>query len=162
LAEAFHRDADLDGVPGGARLFRARDRSRSRYDLAGPKTGQERESAFLLSSAHPHSLLFADGGFWGAEFHSSMELINIKLITPAKHKLGQRPPDEIAKARIRLIIESVFSNLKRQMRLEDHLAKTKPGLAQRIAGRLLALTIGIYLNILAGLPPRALAAYDGR
>jgi hypothetical protein len=79
-----------------------------------------------------------------------------------KHKLGQRPGSEIAKARIRLIIESLFSNLKRQMRREDHLAKTKPGLAQRIVQRLLALTLGIYLNILTGRPPRALGAYDGR
>ena len=91
-----------------------------------------------------------------------MELIDVQLITPDKHRLGKRPPSEIAKARIRLVIESVFSNLKRQMRLEDHLAKTTPGLAQRIAQRLLALTLGIYLNILTGRPPRALAAYDGR
>ncbi len=140
---------DRKGVPVG-------------YDLAGPKTGQERESAFRLASAHPGSLLFADGGFWGAEYAGTMELIGIKLITPEKHKLGERPPSEIAKARIRLIIESVFSNLKRQMRLEEHLAKTTPGLAQRIAGRLLALTLGIYLNIHTGRPPRALAAYDGR
>jgi hypothetical protein len=140
---------DRKGVPVG-------------YDLAGPKTGQERESAYRLATAHPGSLLFADGGFWGAEYDSSMQLIDIRIITPEKHKLGQRPPSEIAKARIRLIIESLFSNLKRQMRLEDHLAKTKPGLAQRIVQRLLALTIGIYLNILTGRPPRALAAYDGR
>ena len=60
------------------------------------------------------------------------------------------------------MIESVFSNLKRQMRLEDHLAKTLAGLVQRIAQRLLALTLGIYINTLAGRPPRALAAYDGR
>lgn len=140
---------DRKGVPVG-------------YDLAGPKTGQERESAFRLATAHPHSLLFADGGFWGAEYSSTMELINVQLITPDKHKLGERPPSEIAKARIRLVIESVFSNLKRQMRMEDHLAKTTGGLAQRIVQRLLALTLGIYLNVLTGRPPRALAAYDGR
>jgi hypothetical protein len=140
---------DRKGVPVG-------------YDLVAPQTGQERESAFRLATAHPHSLLFADGGFWGREYRDTMELIEIELITPAKHKLGQRPPSEIAKARIRLIIESAFSNLKRQMRLEEHLAKTTPGLAQRIAQRLLALTLGIYLNILTGRPPRALAAYDGR
>ncbi|MFI4991555.1 MAG: IS982 family transposase [Solirubrobacterales bacterium] len=132
------------------------------YDLAGPKTGQERESAFRLASAHPHSLLFADGGFWGAEYERTMELIDVQLITPAKHKLGQRPASEIAKARIRLVIESLFANLKCQMRLEDHLAKTLAGLAQRIVQRLLALTLGIYLNFLTGRPPRALAAYDGR
>jgi hypothetical protein len=140
---------DRKGVPVG-------------YDLAGPKTGQERESAFRLASAHPDSLLFADGGFWGAEYERTMQLIDVRLITPERHKLGQRPPGEIAKARIRLIIESVFSNLKRQMRLEAHLAKTISGLAQRIAQRLLALTLGIYLNVLTGRPPRALAAYDGR
>lgn len=140
---------DRNGVPVG-------------YDLAGPKTGQERESAFRLATAHPDALLFADGGFWGAEYQRTMELIGIELITPNKHKLGQRPPGEIAKARIRLIIESVFSNLKRQMRMEEHLAKTKPGLAQRIIQRLLALTLGVYLNIHTGRPPRALAAYDGR
>ncbi len=140
---------DRKGVPVG-------------YDLVGPKTGQERESAFRLATAHAGSVLFADGGFWGTEYDSSMQLIDIQLITPAKHKLGQRPQSEISKARIRLIIESVFSNLKRQMRLEEHLAKTKPGLAQRIVGRLLALTLGIYLNLHTGRPPRALAAYDGR
>jgi hypothetical protein len=141
--------SDRKGVPVG-------------YDLVGPKTGEERESAFRLASAHPHSRLFADGGFWGREYERTMELIDIQLITPEKHKLGQRPPNEIAKARIRLVIESVFANLKRQMRLEEHLAKTTPGLAQRIVQRLLALTLGMYLNFLAGRPPRALAAYDGR
>jgi len=140
---------DRKGVPVG-------------YDLVGPKTGQERECAFRLATAHPGSRLFADGGFWGAEYERTMALIDIQLITPAKHKLGQRPPSEIAKARIRLVIESVFANLKRQMRLEEHLAKTIPGLAQRIVQRLLALTLGIYLNIQNGHPPRALAAYDGR
>jgi len=140
---------DRKGVPVG-------------YDIAGPKTGEERESALRLATGHSGSLLFADGGFWGAEYDRTMELIGVKLITPEKHKLGERPPSEIGKARIRLVIESVFSNLKRQMRMEDHLAKTTPGLAQRIVQRLLALTLGIYLNFLAGRPPRALAAYDGR
>src|SRR4029077_11676060 len=132
------------------------------YDLVGPKTGEERESSFRLATAHPHSLLFADGGFWGAEYNIMMQLIDIQLVTPEKHKLGQRPPSEIANALIRLIIESVFSHLKGQMQLETHLAKTTPGLGQRIAQRPLALTLGIYLNIHTGRPPRALAAYDGR
>jgi Transposase DDE domain len=132
------------------------------YDLVGPKTGEERESVFSLATAHPESTLFADGGFWGAEYESSMGLIDVCLITPDKHRLGERPRSEVEKARIRLVIESVFANLKRQMRLTDHLAKTTAGLAQRIAQRLLALTVGIFCNTLAGRPPRALAAYDGR
>src|SRR5215211_5286113 len=141
--------ADIKGTPVG-------------YDLVGPKTGQERDGAFELAQAHPDSVMFADGGFWGAEYDRTMSLIDVALITPNKHKLGQRPPAEIAKARIRLVIESVFSNLKRQMRLEQHLAKTVDGLAQRIAQRLLALTLGMLINILTGRPPRALTAYDGR
>ena len=60
------------------------------------------------------------------------------------------------------MIESVFANLKGQMRLEQHLAKTPAGLAVRIAQRILALTLGIILNTLHGRPARALAAYDGR
>jgi hypothetical protein len=48
------------------------------------------------------------------------------------------------------------------MRLADHLAKTVGGLAQRVAQRLLALTLGIYCNQLAGRPARPLVAYDGR
>jgi len=141
--------SDSKGVPVG-------------YDLAGPKTGEERESAFELAQAHPGSTLFADGGFWGAEYQRTLEFIDVRLVTPDKHKLGQRPPGEVAKARIRLVIESVFSNLKRQMRLEDHLAKTIGGLAQRVAQRLLAVTLGMFINAQLGRPPRALVAYDGR
>jgi hypothetical protein len=48
------------------------------------------------------------------------------------------------------------------MRLERHVAKTPAGLAVRIAQRLLALTLGMLLNILSGRPARALVAYDGR
>jgi Transposase DDE domain len=132
------------------------------YDLVGPKTGEERERALELAAGQAGSVLFADGGFWGREYLASMELIEVQLVTPDKHRLSQRPPAETAKARIRLVIESVFSNLKRQMRLETHLAKTLGGLLQRIAQRLLALTLGVYVNTLIGRPPRALAAYDGR
>jgi hypothetical protein len=110
-------------------------------------TGQERERALELAAAHPGSTLFADKGFWGKEYRDCMELIDIRLVTPERHRPGPRPAGEIAKARIRLVIESVFSNLKRQMRLEDHLAKTLAGLVQRIAQRLLALTLAIHLNI---------------
>jgi hypothetical protein len=132
------------------------------YDLVGPKTGEERECALRLAAGQAGAVLFADGGFWGREYRTSMESLDIELVTPGKHRLGERPPAEVAKARIRLVIESVFSTLKRQMRLEMHLAKTAAGLAQRIAQRLLALTVGVYVNTLIGRPPRALAAYDGR
>jgi hypothetical protein len=141
--------ADPRGVPVG-------------YDLVGPKTGQERDAVLELAAAHAGGVVFADGGFRGREYLASMELIGIEPITPAKHKVSQRPTLETAKARTRLVIESVFATLKRQMGLQDHLAKTLPGLVARIAQRLLALTLGVYINTILGRPPRALAAHDGR
>jgi hypothetical protein len=131
------------------------------YDLR-PANENEREGVFVLASAHPNTVLFADAGHRGREHHDSLELVGVQLIVPDKHQLGQRPAAEINKARIRLVIESVFSTLKRQMRMETHLAKTLPGLAQRIIQRLLALTLSMLINIQLGRPPRALAAYDGR
>jgi hypothetical protein len=131
------------------------------YDLR-PANENEREGVFQLASAHPNTILYADAGHRGREHHDSLSLVGVTLILPDKHKPGQRPPTEVAKARTRLVIESVFSTLKRQMRIEDHLAKTLPGLAQRIIQRLLALTLGMLINSLLGRPPRALAAYDGR
>src|ERR671937_99450 len=81
--------ADIKGVPVG-------------YDLVGPKTGQERETAWELAQAQPGSLLFCDGGFWGAEYNETMELIDVRLMTPDKHRLSKPPEAEKAKARIRL------------------------------------------------------------
>lgn len=124
------------------------------YDLR-PANENEREGVFQLASAHPNTILYADAGHRGREHHDSLSLVGVTLIVPDKHKLGQRPPTEVAKARTRLVIESVFSTLKRQMRMEDHLAKTLPGLAQRIIQRLLALTLGMLINSLLGRPPRA-------
>lgn len=131
------------------------------YDLR-PANENEREGVFQLASAHPGTILFADAGHRGRVHHDSLELVGVQLIIPDKHQLGQRPASEVAKARIRLVIESVFSTLKRQMRMEQHLAKTLPGLAQRVIQRLLALTLAMLINTLLGRPPRALAAYDGR
>lgn len=79
------------------------------------------------ASAHPGSVLFADAAHRGREHHDSLSLVGVELIVPDKHKLGERPPSEITKARIRLVIESVFATLKRQMRMEEHLAKRSPG-----------------------------------
>jgi hypothetical protein len=131
------------------------------YDLLAPGEG-EREPLFRLAQAHPDTVLFADKGLWGSEYERTIELIDVELVTPERHRLGERPPAEIVKAGIRLVIESVFSNLKRQMRLEEHLAKTLGGLVQRVAQRLLALTLGMFINAQVGRPLRGLVAYDGR
>jgi Transposase DDE domain len=147
----------------GMRLLLVSDRRGTPlgYDLR-PANENEREGVFALASAHPGSLLFADAGHRGREHCENLHLVGVELIVPARHRLGERPPTEVNKARIRLVIESVFATLKRQMRMEDHFAKTLPGLAQRIVQRLLALTLGMFINSLLGRPPRALAAFDGR
>jgi hypothetical protein len=131
------------------------------YDLE-PANEREYEPTFRLAGAHPGTLLFADKGLSGREFEATLGLIGVELITPARHKLGERPPGEVAKAGVRLVVESVFANLKEQMGLRRHLAKTLPGLAQRIAQRLLALTLGMFINAQIGRPLRSLVAFDGR
>jgi Transposase DDE domain len=104
----------------------------------------------------------ADKGFWGSGYRTRLAADGVELLTPAKRRTADNKTYERRLASTRLPIESVFANLKGQMRLEQHLAKTPAGLAVRIAQRLLALTLGILLNTLTGRPPRALAAYDGR
>jgi hypothetical protein len=48
------------------------------------------------------------------------------------------------------------------MRLEEHLAKTPGGLLGRVAQRLLALTVGMFISVQLGRPLRSHVAYDGR
>jgi hypothetical protein len=117
--------------------------------------------ADLLSGVSAQTVL-ADKGLWGRRYRERLAAGQVDLLTPAKHRTAANASSERALAGTRLVIESVFSNLKGQMRLEHHLAKTPAGLAVRIAQRLLALTLGILLNTLNGRPARALAAYDGR
>ena len=122
----------------------------------------EHEYEPLLDLVEPDETVIADKGLWGRVYNQTMECIEVRLLTPSRKRTAANAAREHALASARLVIESVFSNLKQQMRLEHHLAKTPRGLAQRIAQRLLALTLGILLNTLTGRPARALAAYDGR
>jgi Transposase DDE domain len=122
----------------------------------------EHEYEPLLNLVEQGETVIADKGLWGRAYNQKMECTQVRLLTPARERTADNAGRERVLASTRLVIESVFSNLKEQMRLERHLAKTPRGLAQRIAQRLLALTLGIYLNTLHGRPARALAAYDGR
>ena len=122
----------------------------------------EHEYEPLLDLVQGGETVIADKGLWGRAYNERMECAEVRLLTPSRERTAANHGREHALASARLVIESVFSNLKEQMRLEHHLAKTPPGLAQRIAQRLLALTLGILLNTLTGRPARALAAYDGR
>lgn len=139
---------DANGLPLGYTLVAANEK--------------EYEPVRELTTAHPGCTLIADKGLWGRAYAETLALQEVTILTPERSRTADNLAREKRLASLRLVIESTFSNLKRQMRLEQHLAKTPAGLVQRIVQRLLALTIGMLLNALSGRPPRALVAYDGR
>ena len=115
-----------------------------------------------LLTGTPAEIVIGDKGFWGRDYKARLQAAGTTLLTPDKTRTTANLGRERALASTRLVIVSVFSNLKEQMRLEHHLARTPAGLVVRIAQRILALTLGMLLNTLNGRPARALAAYDGR
>jgi hypothetical protein len=131
------------------------------YTLVGAGEKEYEPLADLLTGVESETVI-ADKGLWGRAYRAQLAASGVELVTPAKERTAANSPRERRLAAIRLAVESVFSNLKGQMRLERHLAKTPGGLVLRIAQRLLALTLGILLNSLNGRPARALAAFDGR
>lgn len=122
----------------------------------------EHEYEPLLDLVERGETVIADKSLWGRAYNDRMECSEVRLLTPSRERTSSNAMRERALAGRRMTIESVFANLKRQMRLEQHLARTPRGLAQRIAQRLLALTLGMLLNTLDHRPARSLAAYDGR
>jgi DDE family transposase len=127
-----------------------------------PANEHEYEPLADLLTGTPAEVVIADKGFWGRDYQAPLSAAGTTLLTANKTRTTANAGRERALASTRPVIESVFANLKGQIRLERHLAKTPAGLAVRIAQRILALTIGILLNTLTGRPTRALAAYDGR
>jgi hypothetical protein len=127
-----------------------------------PANEKEYEPLVDLLSGTSTEVVIADKGFWGRSYNERLMAQGVKLLTPAKIRTPENTSRERALASTRLVIESVFANLKGQMHLELHLARTLPGLAARIAMRILALTVGMLLNTLACRPARALAIFDGR
>lgn len=127
-----------------------------------PANEKEYEPLADLLTGVPAEVVIADKGLWGRGYRERLASDGITLLTPDKTRTAGNLARERALASTRLVIESVFANLKGQMRLEQHLARTPAGLAVRIAQRILTLTLGMLLNRLSGRPARALAAYDGR
>lgn len=69
-------------------------------------------------------------------------------------------PEEVEKLikRARCLIETVGSQLTRVLHIETNWAKSERGIESRILGKLLAHTIGFFLNSLAGNSPLKLAS----
>lgn len=139
---------DASGLPVGYTLVAANEK--------------EYEPVRELTSGRAGCTVIADKGYWGRAYAETLALQEVTILTPDRIRTADNLARERRLAGVRLVIESTISNLKCQMRLEQHRAKTPAGLVQRIAQRLLALTIGMFLNALSGRPPRALVAYDGR
>lgn len=123
---------------------------------------KEYEPVRELTTSQAGATLIADKGLWGREYAETLRLQGVTIRTPERVRTPDNAERERGLAGMRLVVESTIANLKCQMRLEQHLAKTPSGLIQRIAQRLLALTLGMLLNALIGRPPRSLVAYDGR
>ena len=139
---------DRKGTPVGYTLVAANEKE---YEPVGE-----------LTLADGTTILVCDKGLWGREYAEILRLQGTVIRTPDRVRTADNLDRERRLASTRLVVESTISNLKCQMRLEHHLAKTLGGLVQRIAQRLLALTLGMFINALTGRPPRSLVAYDGR
>ncbi len=107
-----------------------------------PANEKEYEPLADLLTGTPAEVVIADKGLWGRGYQARLAADGIRLLTPNRTRTAANIGRERALASPRLVIESVFANLKGQMRLERHLAKTPAGLAVRIAQRILALTLG--------------------
>lgn len=62
------------------------------YDLVGPTSGQERQAVLDRAGAHPGSILYCEGGFWGADFQRQMELMSTNSSLPTGTSPASGPP----------------------------------------------------------------------
>src|SRR3989442_3033185 len=124
-----------------------------------PASEKEYEPLADLLTGTAAEVVIADKGLWWRGYRERLAADNVLLLPPDKTRTADNQSRERALASTRLVIESVFSNLKGQMRLAQHLAKTPARLAVRIEQRILAPTIGMLLNTITARPPPALPPY---
>ena len=133
------------------------------WGLANPKIGEREVTQALLE--HDHHLIrtgqviVGDKGFAGKDFEAFITNdLGAHLVRPDR----KNEPKRFGKiARIRQWIEAIFDTLKGQLTLEDHGARTLPGVYARVAARLLAMATAIWHNWNTDAPiKRSLTAYD--
>ena len=95
-----------------------------------PANEKEYEPLADLVTGTPSEVVIADKGLWGRAYRERLASTGTELFTPAKERTAANEARERRLASTRLAIESVFFNLKGQMPLEQHLAKTPAGLAR--------------------------------
>jgi hypothetical protein len=100
------------------------------------------------------------GGYISAELDDYLHARGADLLRPSYRNRPPRPGQALL-APIRQLIESVYDTLKGQLDLELHGGRSLPGVAARVAQRILALTAAIWHNRTTGQPiTRSLIAYD--
>ena len=127
-----------------------------------PAGEKEYEPLADLLTGTPSEIVIADKGLWGRAYRERLAAAGVELLTPAKERTdatrrasgGSPPSGSRSRASSR--------TSKARCGSSGTSPRHRPDSRVRIAQRLLALTLGILLNTLAGRPARALAAYDGR
>jgi hypothetical protein len=92
-----------------------------------PANEKEYEPVADLLTGTEAGLLLADKGLCGRAYRERLASAGTTLLTPAKQRSPANERGERVLAARRLVIESVFVNLKGQMRLDRHLARRRAG-----------------------------------
>jgi transposase len=128
-----------------------------RAAILAPADQREREVALRLLplALRGGEAIVCDKGYAGAEFEAACaERFGAQVLRPARQ---DEPDNALHLSSIRQRIESVFQTLKQRLGLERHRARTLIGIRARIASKLLALSVGVWLNHLLRRPTRAFA-----
>jgi hypothetical protein len=118
-----------------------------------PADEKEYEPLADLLTGTPAEVVVADKGLCGRAYAERLAASGTTLLTPDKTRTAANLSRERALASTRLVIESVVANLKEQMRLERHLARTPAGLALRGSGRRRSRARGRSRACAASAPP---------
>jgi hypothetical protein len=128
------------------------------FELAPANASERDVAAELLAQVELDGYtVLADKGFAGEEFEDLMRELGALFLRPDR-KDEPRRFGNLGGAR--QWIESIIDTHKGQLRLEDHGARTIPGLITRISQRLLALAAALWHNWNTNQPGRHLTAYD--
>ena len=134
------------------------------FALTGAKADERDVCADMIAAAdlaRPGQTLIADNRYRSAALEADLSEAGITVLRPATRSEAPRPGARFLRP-LRQIIESIIHTLKGQLSLERHKARTRSGVATRIATRLLALTAAIWHNETCrhSRPARSLTAYD--
>ena len=128
-----------------------------RFELFAANLGERDAARQMLHGADLDGYtVLADKGFAGEEFEAFMNSLDANFVRPDRKN---EPIRYGALGAIRQWIESVFWTCKGQLTLERHAGRTTPGVASRVALRLLALSAALWHNHQIGQPGRHLAPY---